>query len=1533
MPKLRGVARAAAAGAVAASVVAVALPLSLRLPRARRLVAAKVNGVLASTFVGHVVVDQIGELGITHAGGIDAHVEDADGTTLLRVEGARARLSTWALVRSVIGGHGEIVVDVPELTLGRVDATIDPDATGALRIARAFELRPDAARNQSPGRGARVTVPRIFLAHADVHVRPNAAPPLEAEVDGAEASLRLAGRRLSLDVDRAPIVVRGLPGGVRAQGEIEAHLTQPSLRVRVLWNGAVGTIADRVEATYDDGRVDAVADVARATPEQLRAAWPDCPISVPMEAHAEVHGTLPLVDISAHVVVGAASLDVSGPVVVRPEVRAKLHFEGQALDVQAIVPSAPPSDLEASGDVEVNAKPSGAVDGRGNIVLASGRLGSTRIPGATLTAQFERSAEGDVSARGELALREPAATTVVTIQLEPKDGVPIANFEADTSITRLDEAAFLERAASGTANVHAAGSLNLRTNAIDARASATFGNLRARGASLRSAHVELHATGNLRAPSVGVVVDGEGLEAGGANLSAVRAVARVTADGGLALHDVELDATGTGEPARARAALVQISSNSLSANDVLIEGLGDTLTAAWIKSPSTVVVKVKSDGLDLARLSTFTTLATARGKLALDVDATVKQGAAEGRFSVDLQHAAYSGLGDASARIDVTIDGRQASGRATASIDDIGTIQLESSSVYVGTGPLLTASPWRKAWGTVEFDARVDLARLAARLPRIGNRFDGVQGTLESKGLVSRDTGDDATPRVEVAAHTSGLVLVGRSASGTAPPSAGAGAGSGPEHAWRIAGVDPVLHVTVDGNTGNTAVQAQIGDTTGTMLEVDAKSDAVPYAILFSDESPREALLKMPFDARIAVPARPLASYPPSWGIGAIGGELRGAMSWHGSILSPTIDGSASLVGGNAFPSILAFPLDLTVGVHYDGAKFETSLQAAARSRSVVTASATILANAPDIVAGLTGTDIPWVASASANLDRLPLRGISLLDDSQVRGTVSGQLSVDGLHSDARAKLALDFAGLEVGGVPCRSSRVEATVDGHALDATARLDQADGFVEGHARAGVHWGRANAPTLDLSQSAETSLNAKQFRAAFLLPFVSPWLSALDGRIDADAHVEFAPGGSVRPEGTISLDNGAFQLTSFGGPFHGASAKLTLRPDGVVFLKDAVAKGITGTVQSAASARFTGGALGAIRASLRIPSKDPLPLVFDGVQMGMLDGDFAVAVDRSAANRRLDVVVDVPSAHVELPSGTSSLDVQSLGPVPGVRVGLRPAAGKFVEAPLNGPRDSTVDSTHTRGTSVQIGLRMVDMRVSRGTDLDVRLEGQPTITLDGKTKVAGQIRMPRGSIDVLGKPFAIDHGTVTFVGDDPTNPQILLTATWTAPDLTRVYADFVGPLRTGKVKLRAEPARSESEIVALILFGTTDEQSAQANSQISATSPMAGAAGGAATQPLNRALGGVDRALQNMGLAGGISTKIDTSQTTPRPEVEVQIARDISLQIAWVLGAPPPGTNPDSALLTLNWHFLRKWSLETTVGDAGTSIVDLVWQHRY
>jgi translocation and assembly module TamB len=177
----------------------------------------------------------------------------------------------------------------------------------------------------------------------------------------------------------------------------------------------------------------------------------------------------------------------------------------------------------------------------------------------------------------------------------------------------------------------------------------------------------------------------------------------------------------------------------------------------------------------------------------------------------------------------------------------------------------------------------------------------------------------------------------------------------------------------------------------------------------------------------------------------------------------------------------------------------------------------------------------------------------------------------------------------------------------------------------------------------------------------------------------------------------------------------------------------------------------------------------------------------------------------------------------------------------------------------------------------------------------------------------------------VGPDPEDPLVVVTAGWTAGDGTRVYADFTGPLKTGKVTLRSEPSRPKDEILALILYGSADQsQGGYGGDNAEASTRAGGAAGTFATQGLTE---GLD---ELTGLQ--ISTKIDTSNAAnPRPEVEVQIARTISLQIAFVLGTPYP--NRDKTYATIGWRFAQRWSLETTFGDAGSSFADVVWQLRY
>jgi translocation and assembly module TamB len=1000
------------------------------------------------------------------------------------------------------------------------------------------------------------------------------------------------------------------------------------------------------------------------------------------------------------------------------------------------------------------------------------------------------------------------------------------------------------------------------------------------------------------------------------SLSSITGRAGVEIDDGPTLRDVAVEAHAGAHDVRIRAKLLRIVGDEVRVEDAMIHGFGAPIEATVRMSPGQLHVRARSEDVDLARVARFTRVSLVReGRVSLDVDASVGAGVAEGRVAIDVSHAAFASFKDATAHVQATLHGREAAGTVTASVPEIGSIEVQSSSVQVGASGLLSMSSWRRAWGALDIKAIVDLPKLAARLPPGMLPFRPLGGQLQFAGRIERDSMSDSTPAVDCTASTTGLVLAG-----------GSGAA-----AWYVDGLNPTVHVGVDGQTGDTSVGINVRDSAGVYFEADATSSAVPYASIFSGEETIESLRTAPFDATVTVPSRSLQSLPAAWGLGGVPGLLQAEVTWHGAAASPAIHVSGSLKRGGADSAASALPVDLAFAADYDGARASATLQATNKEKVVLDVSAAAELRAADLLGGLAGASVPWKGSARAKLDALPLRSIAFLSDRQVRGRISGQFTLDGLHEDARASATATIEGLTIGDVACKTARFQAVVDGRAFDASARVEHEGGYVDARVHTGIKWGPALAPEIDSTLPADGALSAKQFRAALLLPFVSGLFAGLDGLIDADAHVAVDPGTRVaRPEGTIKLTKGEFELTSLGGEFTDTSATVTLTPDGLIRVENAVAHGISGRIEAAASARMVGFVFSGARATVQVPKTEPIPVVFDGVEVGKMEGRFDIQASRAPDHKELDVKVDVPRLHMELPLSASH-DVQALGDLEGVTTGVVRGSNDFVEVPLDAA--VSAPSGGPPPSPIKIAVRLgADVEVTRGEDLDVRLEGQPIITIANEVTVTGQIRLLRGTLDIYGKPFEVEKGTVSFVGPDPGNPQVVLTAGWTAQDGTHVYADFVGPLKTGKVTLRSEPVSSQNEILALILSGTADT-SAAATSQQAQMSTVAGAAGGAATQPINRALGGVNRALENLGLAGGISTKIDTSQTNPRPEVELQIARDISLQIAWVLGTPVPGSNPDTTLVTLNWSFLRKWSLETTVGDAGTSILDLIWQHRY
>ena len=1516
-------ARALGTGIVFLGALVLAFAVHLDVPAVQRAVVARVNGLLVPVFAGRLTIDRVGALGLSAAGAIDAHMDDPDGKTVIRATGIAGRVSTVALVRSLF--TRDIVVAIPQASLASAEVSLDTDGAGTLRIANAF-LPRTASTSTSPGPDVHLSMPRVHLGHVAVRGQPAGAPPLDADVDDADGSLAVSPGSVAIDVLRARWAARGLPGGLDAGGDAAAHLALPSpegraLGLRVATHATVGTIAAQADATYDGGHLDATVDVPSATPDQVRAVWAPWPLTAPVSVHAAASGELPRIAVRAHASLDAATLDLDGPVTVAPRLEASLHVDAKGIDAHALArsPSPPHTDLGASGDVTIATKADGAVTVQVAMDLASGRVASLRTPSAAVTGQIMRAPDpgGEITANAKVAIHQPGAPTVVTARLAPRKGSLLLSFQVESNAPDLGQVAGLGSVAKGRALAQADGTIDLGASVVDARLSLAGEDLAVPGATAQAARVQVHATGRLSSPALDVQVAGEGIDVWRLQCSSLSASASVGIDSGLTLRDVEVDARASDERVHANARFARIAGDDVRVEDAVVKGFGAPVEGTLSYEPGRLYVRARSGELDLASIARFLSVSFVHeGRVGIDVDATVGRGVADGRIDLDVSHASFGAFKDANAHVQATLEGRQAAGHVTASVADIGSIDVQSSSIQVGEAGALSRSSWRRAWGVVDAKAHVDLPKLIAQLPPGAVPIRVASGVFDLTARIDRDSMNDASPAVDVTAATTGLHVGG-----------GAGASL-----WRVDGLDPTLHVTVNGDTGATAVEVGVHDASGPLATLDATSSAVPYDRIASGDGLLEALRAMPFDAHLAVPERSLESLPAALGLGDVHGTARADVEWKGAAQMPTITANASVKREAHDNSASVLPFDLSMTANYDGANAEASLQGINKDKAVLDARGRVEAKASDLLAGIGGATVPWTASARAKLDGMSLRAFTFLSDRQVRGKASGDLALDRLHDDAHARATLTFDGLTVGEVSCRSGQMRATLDGHAFDASARFEQDDsGFIDARAHSGAHWGRAVVPALDSSQPANVIVSAKKFRAGLLLPFVSGVFTQLDGRLDADARLDVDPATSAaRPQGTVSLKEGIFELASLGGEFADVSATLKMTPDGLFQLENLVAKPLVGKVEAAATARMVGLGFGGARATVQVAKNAAIPVVFDGVQMGTLDGHFDLDAE-PAPDRGLVVTIGVPALHMALPD-TGTHDVQALGDLDGVTTGVRMGAAGFVEVPL----DATVaTATGAPRAPIKLDVRLGnDVQVTRGTDLDVRLQGEPIVTISDEVHVSGQIRLLRGKIDVQGKSFTIDKGTVTFLGDDPTNPQVVLTAEWTAQDRTTVYADFVGPLKTGKVTLRSDPVLpgGQNDILALLLYGTTDRD-VTASSAVSDTSPFAGVAGGAAVQPINKALGGVNKALDKFGLAGGITAKIDTSTANPRPEVEVQIARDISVQIAWVIGNPLPGTNPDTTLLTLDWRFARKWSLETTVGDQGTSILDLIWQHRY
>ncbi len=1081
----------------------------------------------------------------------------------------------------------------------------------------------------------------------------------------------------------------------------------------------------------------------------------------------------------------------------------------------------------------------------------------------------------------------------------------------------------------GRADVEASGTLNLDTKALDANAHVVASKVQFMGVVAQTADARAHAFGQLDALELDAKATTTGFAVQGFDAERVDASTHLSVANATRLVEPDATITRAGVTVHAHAKRVEIDGDRIDVHDAVVQGLGDAIAVTGSRTPQSIELHAKAPRIDVAAVGRVLRMSDdlRGGNMTLDADATLAGSATKARVTVAATGVSAYTVEKGDIEAHVTLDRRVVDMEANARVPDVGNVHVKTQDLLVD-GNAATLDAWRRARGRLDLDGTVDLCRLADVLPKDSLAHVEICGALALKGHVARGT-PTARPDAEVSVSTRGLVYAARAPSPDAPTP------------MRISGVDVETTATVDGGSGHAALSVKLVDEHGTLATADLSSKALD-AMVFGDLNPLQHLESVPLEAHVEVPPRALKDFPPMLHVPALVGVVNATVDFTGTARAPKL-----VVKAHAANLHTSLP-GLDVTAHYDGKKGDARITGDVRSGQSTTQPVEITAQvAADINAILAtphGEEPPWSASAKAAFQQFPVQAVASMFGARVRGKLDGEIVVERFHENASVTAKAVLTDATVQDAKMGKLTIAASAKNGGMEAKVSLLQEDGQLDVDANGGLKWGAALVPEIDEGRQFHARVTARALRANAFLPFVSGTLDDLDGRLDGQATIDYDPA-SKKPtlQGSLQFHDGLAHVPALGQDLKDIRARVNMAADGTMRIDDIAARGVSGQVTGSARVRMAGLNWSTADATFSIPKNAPFDLTLQGEPIGEVYGDTKVTARNDPAKHHIDVRVDIPSLSTKLPS-TSRNDVQRLGESPeDIHVGTFKSPKRFTALPMSAKeaRKSEIVPADGPSSTITLVLALREVTVVRGNQLSARIGGDLRVNVASDVQVTGQLELRGGTLDVQGKQFTIQKGTVTFQGKDPANPTVVATAEWTAADGTQVFADFIGPVRSGKLTLRAEPSRSRDEILSLILFGTADASvgasasSSGGSGSTSATagnSAAAGAAGTAAGVGASFIAQGVTEAIDDLSGVQAQARLDTTNAQNPRPEIGVQVARDLTVRVSHVIGTPN-AAEPDLNFVTVEWRLSSSWTLETTLGDHGRSQVDVVWQRRY
>ncbi len=218
------------------------------------------------------------------------------------------------------------------------------------------------------------------------------------------------------------------------------------------------------------------------------------------------------------------------------------------------------------------------------------------------------------------------------------------------------------------------------------------------------------------------------------------------------------------------------------------------------------------------------------------------------------------------------------------------------------------------------------------------------------------------------------------------------------------------------------------------------------------------------------------------------------------------------------------------------------------------------------------------------------------------------------------------------------------------------------------------------------------------------------------------------------------------------------------------------------------------------------------------------------------------------------------------------------------------------------------------------LNLELEGTLRIRQKGdKPIITGELKPRKGRLAFMGRYFEIQHGSVFFYGEDEMNPSFDLTLTTQVSEYD-VSITLTGTALEPEIELTSNPAKSESDIMSLLLFGQTMSDLDGSQSDL-----------------LQERTAEILMVFGSRKLEGEMSKRLGvdmfTFQQSTRDPNETALMVGKYLNSKTMLKYEQGLENTANFLINLEYRLTRRFSIETFIDQDSETGLELNWSNEY